>query len=415
LVEQVSQWLTEIGITGKGAHLISWIVAIAIVLLIAFTVNFLIKKIILKIVSILIKKSAGKWDDALLQRKVFIRLSHLAPAIVIYLFAPAFPEISQWMVRISLAYIMLVGLSSAFAFLNAVEDVYYSFNVARHRPIKGYIQVAKIFLTVIVGILVISVIINQSPTLLLGGLGALTAVIILIFKDSILGFVASIQLSSNNMIQIGDWIEMPKYGADGDVIDVSLHTVKVRNWDMTITTIPAYALISDSFKNWRGMAESGGRRIKRAINIDMNSVKFVSEEMYNRFSKFQLLQNYLASRREEIKKYNAEHNIDTSDLVNGRNMTNLGTFRAYLAAYLHNHPKVNDQMTFLIRHLSPGPHGIPIEIYVFSNDQVWANYEAIQADIFDHILAVIPRFDLRVFQSPSGADLQILGEKGKID
>jgi miniconductance mechanosensitive channel len=208
------------------------------------------------------------------------------------------------------------------------------------------------------------------------------------------------------MVRIGDWIEMPKYGADGDVIDVTLHTVKVQNWDKTISTIPAYHLISDSFKNWRGMSESGGRRIKRSVSIDMSSVKFCTPDMLNRFEKFQLITDYIKSRRTEISEYNRAHQVDTSELINGRNMTNIGTFRAYLVAYLRNHPLIHDEMTFLVRQLPPGDHGLPIEIYVFSKDQVWANYEAIQADIFDHILAVLPSFELRVFQEPTGHDFR---------
>ena len=237
-------------------------------------------------------------------------------------------------------------------------------------------------------------------------MGAMTAILLLVFKDSILGLVASIQLTSNDMVRIGDWIEMPKYGADGDVIDVTLHTVKVQNWDKTITTIPSYALISDSFKNWRGMAESGGRRIKRAIYIDLTSIKFCTSEMLDRFEKFQLITDYIRTRKAEITEYNQEHQVDTSELINGRNLTNVGTFRAYLVAYLHHHPKIHQDLTFLIRHLPPGEQGLPIEIYVFSNDQVWANYEAIQADIFDHIFSVVPMFDLRLFQNPTGADFQ---------
>jgi miniconductance mechanosensitive channel len=229
-----------------------------------------------------------------------------------------------------------------------------------------------------------------------------------VFKDSILGLVASVQLSSNDMVRIGDWIEMPKYGADGDVIDVTLHTVKVRNWDKTITTIPSYALISDSFKNWRGMSESGGRRIKRAINLDMTTVKFVDSELLDRLNKIQLLKPYILARIKEIDEYNRTNDVDQSVLVNGRNMTNVGTFRAYIAAYLRNHPKINQDLTFLIRQLPPNEHGLPMEVYVFSADQVWANYESIQADIFDHILAVLPYFDLRAFQSPSGYDMRSL-------
>ncbi|MCK4750520.1 MAG: mechanosensitive ion channel, partial [Bacteroidales bacterium] len=232
----------------------------------------------------------------------------------------------------------------------------------------------------------------------------------LVFKDTILGFVASIQLSANHMVKQGDWIEMPSHNADGDVIDISLNTVKVRNWDKTITTVPTYALVSESFKNWKGMEESGGRRIKRSINIDMNTVKFIDKEMAEKLKKIHLLKDHIETRQEEIRKYNEENQIDGSVLVNGRRMTNLGTFRLYIEQYLKHHPKVHQELTMLIRHLQPTEAGLPIEIYVFSNDQAWANYEAIQADIFDHILAVIPEFGLRVFQDPTGGDFQNLSK-----
>jgi miniconductance mechanosensitive channel len=235
-----------------------------------------------------------------------------------------------------------------------------------------------------------------------------------VFKDSILGLVASFQVSANDMVRIGDWIEMPNYGADGDVIDISLNTVKVQNWDKTISTIPTYALVSDPVKNWRGMAESGGRRIQRAIHIDMHTVKFCTEEMLDRFEKFEHLSDYLAPRRREVADFNREHNVDTSQSVNGRRLTNLGTFRAYVSGYLRHHPKIHRDLTFLVRQLQPNDKGIPIEIYVFSNDQEWANYEALQADIFDHIIAAVPAFDLAVFQSPTGRDVRALsGEKSR--
>jgi miniconductance mechanosensitive channel len=233
----------------------------------------------------------------------------------------------------------------------------------------------------------------------------------LVFKDTILGFVASIQLSGHDMIRIGDWIEMPKYGADGDVIEVSINTVKVRNWDKTITTIPTYGLVSDAFKNWRGMSESGGRRIKRALHIDMSSIKFCTDEMLERFNKFDFIKNYIAEKQDEIIEYNKEHETDTSQLINGRRQTNIGVFRAYTIAYLKNHPKIHQDMTFLVRHLEPKQYGLPVQIYVFSNDQAWANYEAIQADIFDHLLAALPEFELRVFQNPTGYDFKSLDIK----
>jgi len=239
-------------------------------------------------------------------------------------------------------------------------------------------------------------------------------VLLLVFKDSILGLVASFQMSANNMVRIGDWIEMPKYGADGDVIDISLNTVKVQNWDKTISTIPTYALVADPVKNWRGMSESGGRRIKRAICIDMQTVTFCSDEMLDRFENFEHVATYLKERRGEIEAFNKEHRVDIAEVINGRRITNLGTFRAYIVGYLRHHPLIHtEDMTFLVRQLAPTEHGLPIEIYVFSRDQVWANYESIQADIFDHIIAAVPEFDLAVFQSPTGRDFRGMGGAGK--
>jgi len=360
-----------------------------------------------------VKKSRTTWDDVLVERKVFTRLSHLAPALVIYFSAPLFSSIESILLRFSMIYMIVVGVLVINSFLDSVVDIYRSFEISKQRPIKGYIQIIKIILFVFIGIIAVSTLMDRSPWLLLSGLGAMTAVILLIFKDSILGLVASVQLSSNDMVRIGDWIEMPKYGADGDVIDVSLNTIKIQNWDKTISTIPAYYLVSDSFKNWRGMSESGGRRIKRSVNIDMSSIKFCNDEMLARFEKFQLISEYIKEKKKEISEYNKKHDIDTSELVNGRNLTNIGTFRAYIVAYLHNHPKIHQSMTFLIRQLSPNDKGLPLEIYVFCNDQEWANYEAIQADIFDHILAVAPRFDLRIFQNPTGSDFRILSDSLK--
>jgi miniconductance mechanosensitive channel len=406
--EIIKSWLISKELTAQTSELLSWLILAIVVLLVAYIFNLIAKRVILRVVSYFIKKSRTSWDDVLHQRKVFVRLSHLAPALVIYFTAALFPPVQDFLLRLSMVYMIAVGLLVINAFLNAVVDIYGTFEISRQRPIKGYIQIAKIIFFIFVGIVIISVILDRSPLLLLSGLGAMTAILLLLFKDSILGLVASVQLSQNDMIRIGDWIEMPKYGADGDIIDVTLTTVKVQNWDKTITSIPAYSLVSDSFKNWRGMSESGGRRIKRSIHIDMNSVKFCSDLMLQKFNKYQLIKDYIQSKKEEIERYNAENNIDSSELINGRNMTNLGTFRAYLVAYLKNHPNINQDMTFLIRHLPPGPNGLPIEIYVFSNDQVWANYEAIQADIFDHILAVIPLFELRVFQNPSGNDFRTL-------
>lgn len=378
------------------------------VIILALIANFIAKRVLLRLLGAIIKRTKSKWDDAILARGVLHRAAHLAPALVFYWFADAFPNIAGIIHKLAALYMIVVGGMVINAFLNAVVDIYRMMEISRNRPIKGFVQLIQILVMVLLAILALSIATNQSPLVLLSGLGALTAVLMLVFKDSILGLVASFQISTNNMVRLGDWIEMPQYGADGDVIDVSLHTIKVQNWNKTISSIPTYALISDTFKNWRGMQESGGRRIKRAINLDMNSIRSCSNKMIERFAKFQYISDYITSKKEELAKYNQDHNIDSSYLVNGRHMTNVGTFRAYIEAYLKNNPKIHLDMTFLVRQLPPGEHGLPIEIYVFSNDQRWAPFEAIQADIFDHVLAVLPMFDLRVFQSPSGRDFRKL-------
>ena len=409
VLEQIDNWLINQGIGADSASVLSILLLAAAVILIAILANYTAKRILLSIVKFYVQKSTTKWDDVLLKRRVFQRFSHLAPAIVIYAAAALFPWIQDAIERIAVIYMILVAVFVYDAFLNAINDIYATYDISRRRPIKGYIQVIKIVTYLFVAIYLMATVINRSPLVLLSGLGAMTAVLMLIFKDSILGLVAGVQLTFNDMVRIGDWIEMPKYGADGDVIDITLNTVRIQNWDKTISSIPAYALISDSFKNWRGMKESGGRRIKRAVNIDMNTIKFCDSEMLNRFRKIQYIADYITRKEAEISRYNKELGIDTSDRINGRKLTNIGTFRAYVSAYLKNHPKINPELTFLIRQLKPNEYGLPLEIYVFSNDIVWANYEAIQADIFDHILSVVPEFDLRVFQNPSGYDFRFFG------
>lgn len=411
ILRQIENWLIGHGIGTGNAYLLSVIIVAMAVLILAVIANYVAKRILLSVVMFYVKKSSTQWDDALLKRKVFQRFSHIAPAIVIYASAALFPSVQHAIERIAVIYMILVAVFVYDAFLNAINDIYSTYDISRRRPIKGYIQVIKIITYLFVAIYLMATVINRSPLVLLSGLGAMTAVLMLIFKDSILGLVAGVQLTFNDMVRIGDWVEMPKYGADGDVIDITLNTVRVQNWDKTITSIPAYALISDSFKNWRGMKESGGRRIKRAINIDMNTIRFCDAGMLERFRKIQYISDYIDRKEQEIDRFNEEKGIDTSVNVNGRKLTNIGTFRAYVSAYLKNHPKINADMTFLIRQLKPTEYGLPLEIYVFTNDTVWANYEAIQADIFDHILAVIPEFNLRVYQNPSGFDFRAIGPR----
>ncbi len=404
--EQLMHWFAQQGLPPTAAEFASWASLAILVLLGAIVVYLVTHRVILAVVHRFVARTRSTWDDILVNRKVFSRASHLAPAIFISNTAGLFPPVESEIQRFASIYMIVIGIGIINGLLRAAVDIYQTFESARHRPIKGYIQVIQIIVWIVGAIVMISMLINKSPIYLLGGLGAMTAVIILVFKDSILGLVASVQLSNNDMVRIGDWIEMSQYGADGTVVDVSLHTVKVQNWDKTITTIPSYALISNSFKNWRGMEESGGRRIKRSIYIDMHSIEFCTEDMLKRFRRFQLIRDYIEAKLKELQEFNEKHQVDTTELINGRRLTNLGTFRAYVAAYLRAHPMVHTEMTFLVRHLQPTEHGLPIEVYVFSKDQRWAYYEAIQADIFDHLLAVVPLFELRVFQRPSGSDFR---------
>jgi miniconductance mechanosensitive channel len=409
MLETIRNGMAGLGLTAGQIAFILQAAAVVGVALLAWLSNLLTKRIILKVVACIIRKTRTDWDDALLKRDVFSRFSHLAPALIIWGLAPlvlgAGSSPATLARRAAEIYMIVVGLLVINAFLEAANDIYRKFALSVRLPLRSYIQVIKIFLAIAASVFALSITLDKSPWVFLSGLGALTAVILLIFKDTILGFVAGIQLNANDMVRPNDWIQMPKYGADGDVMEVTLTTVKVRNFDKTVTTIPTYALISDSFKNWRGMTESGGRRIKRSLYIDVNSVRFCTPDMIEKFSGIKFLRAYIEKKQEELAAYNDEQGIDDAILVNGRRMTNIGTFRAYLLCYLRNHPKIHNDMTFLVRQLQPTEMGLPLEIYVFSNDQEWASYEAIQADIFDHLFAAMPEFGLRPFQSPTGADI----------
>lgn len=412
MIEIINSWLFIKHIGGDFAVVLSHLILILFVLSLSIIANFITKKIILLIVHKIVEKSANKWDDIFYKRKVFAKFSHIAPALVFLFFLPEFhgyQHIVEKSVYVYLSIICLLLINSIF---DAIVEIYSHYEISKERPIKGYVELIQIFLFIIGFIFILGIVFkNFSPWKVLSGIGALTAIILLLFKDSLLGLVASIVVSSHDMVRIGDWIEMPKFDADGEVIDITLNTVKVQNWDKTITNIPAYSLVSDSFKNWRGMQLSGGRRIKRAINIDMTSIKFCDERLLDRFSKIQFISEYVNSKEKEVAEYNEKYNIDENEVVNGRRLTNIGTFRAYIYEYLKKHPKINKNMTLMVRQLSPNDNGLPLEIYVFSKDILWENYENIQSDIFDHILAVIPEFELRIFQNPTGSDLKsILGK-----
>ncbi len=385
---------------------------ILLVLLLAIPATWIVRRSLLRLIHHVVRGNRMHWDDALVDNHFFQRLSWIMPVLIFHisqdLLLPPDSQAAAILRRLIVCGFVLVGIGTLTALLNTINDIYKKHHRKSGKTIRGYVDAARIVIYVLGIIFLIAVLTDRSPWGLLSVMGGLTAVIMLVFRDSILGFIASIQLTGTDMIRVGDWIEMPSYDADGDVIEISIHSVRVRNWDKTITTIPTYALISKSFKNWRGMSESGGRRIKRSLNLDMTSIRFLTEQELDRLAEIQLITDYIHSRQQEIKAYNKENSVDQSTIINGRCQTNAGVFRAYIIAYLQQNPKLHKDMTFLVRQLKPGPDGLPIQIYVFSKDQVWANYEAIQADIFDHLIAALPQFDLRIFQQPSGYDFRQL-------
>lgn len=399
----------------QHAELVYFLIVLGLIAVTSLVIHFILHRVVIRLISHGASQSQRLWQRALYQNRLFSRLALALQGFIVYTQARIWLDSDTDTLAVievvTHLWVLLYALLSLFALLDTLEDIVLSTPYGRRFPLRGIFQSIKLISALVTIIFAISLLIGKSPVILFSSLGAMTAVLLLIFKDPIMGLVAGIQLSANDMLSVGDWLEMPKYGADGDVIDISLTTVKVRNWDKTITTIPAYALISDSFKNWRGMTESGGRRIKRAVNIDATSVKFLDEAALKRLRRAQLLTDYIENKAREIAEYNKENNIDPESPVNGRKLTNLGTFRAYLTAYLRAHKKIHKDMTLMVRQLEPGANGIPMEIYAFSNDISWVAYEGIQADIFDHIFAVIPEFNLRVHQTPTGYDLQQIGAK----
>lgn len=378
--------------------------------LVAWTSGLLARLVLLRAMRAVVTRTTWGWDDALLRHNVFKRLAQTAPMLVIQFgvaLVPGLPGQIDTLVRnVALALTVLFTLLAISAALSALEDLYQASPQGRERSIKGYVQLVKIILFGVGAIVIIANLIGRSPLLLLSGLGAVSAVLLLVFKDTILSLVASVQLASNDMLRVGDWIEMPDANADGDVIDVALHTVKVKNWDKTITTIPTWRLISESFKNWRGMQETGGRRIKRALYLDATRARFLEPEETERLSRFRLLDAYLERKREELAAWNAALGESGRVPVNQRRLTNLGCFRAYAQAYLDAHPEIHHELFCMVRQRDPGATGIPLEIYAFTKDIGWATYERVQGDVFDHLIAILPEFDLALYQQPTGADLR---------
>ena len=389
---------------------VSTVILIGITMVGVAVVWWLSKKILIAVIPLLTAKTTTLWDDIVFNKRILQSLATLIPAMVLYYVLPLLFQGSSGVLPYILGatdiIVVLVSVWIISSFFTSINEILSQKDSYKDKPIGSLTQLAKILTYSIGTILIISTLISRSPVYLLSGLGAIAAVILLVFKDSILGFVASIQLSANNMVQVGDWVTVPNYGADGDVLEINLTTIKVQNFDLTITTIPTYAFISDSFTNWRGMQQSQGRRIKRGIHIKMNTIGFCDESMLDRFQKMTLISDYIAERKEEIEAYNAQHSIDTSILLNGRNMTNVGVFKVYIEKYLQANPYLNKDMMIMVRQLPSSEIGLPLEVYAFSKSKEWKVYETVMADIFDHILSVVPYFDLQLFENPAGSDFR---------
>ena len=416
-MEQITNWfnqkLLNFGTSVSVADYLDIFAVLLIFILLALAVDYICRYILLGAFKKFAKKTTNQLDDLIIEKKIINKGMHIIPSILIFTMLPlAYPspadkEILVLLQKLCQIYIITVSLLFINSLLNLGVELFHRNDKFKDKPLKGFVQIVQVILFSVGIILLISILINESPSTIFTGIGASAAILMLVFKDTILGFVAGIQLSANDMLRVDDWISMPKYGADGTVIEITLNTVKVKNFDNTISTIPPYALISESFQNWRGMRESPGRRIKRSINLDMNSVKFCTPEMLEKYRKISLLAGYIDDTENKLQTYNQTNQIDNTILVNGRRQTNLGVFRAYLQRYLESLPEVNKEMICMVRHLQPTEKGIPMELYFFSSIKDWVIYETIQADVFDHVLAVIPEFDLQIFQELSGSDVRM--------
>ena len=408
--EFLTQWVSKLPAVAGYEPLLVTVLSVILILLGAAIIYFVVKRVLVYFINKLFKRTKTNLDDVFVKRRVFKRFAYIVPALLVYKFVPEvlteYPFLSTLITKLVAIYLVLLVMMVIDSIINSLLDIYQTFPISKRMPIQNFVQVIKLLVYFVAIIAIVSLVLGESPLKLFAGLGAMTAVLMLVFKDPILGFVAGLQLSYNKMMNIGDWVEIPQHNADGDIMEIGLTTVKVRNFDNTITTVPTQSLINDSFKNWRGMQESAGRRIKRAIFIDVNSIRFCDEKTLARYANVDYIKDYIQSKQTELNEYNKKNIGNTETLINGRHMTNIGTFRAYILAYLQHHPDINQNLTLLVRQLAPTDSGLPLEIYVFSSEKNWVKYEAIQADIFDHLFAVAKEFDLKVFQKPSGSDIQ---------
>lgn len=388
---------------------ITMLILLVLTLVVIYCSLLITQKLLRIIIERFVRRTHTHWDDLLIKHKFFRTSATLVAVIILNATFPTifedFPKLQPFIQKIVEIYFLYVIIQIIVSFLKGSEEYLSQSELFIEKPIASYFQLGRILLYIGGFVLVLSILLGKSPLYFLGAFGAMSVVLLLVFKDTILGLVASIQISANDMIRVGDWVEMPKYDADGDVLAINLNTVKVMNWDKTITTVPTHYFITDSFKNWRGMQESGGRRIKRTLHINTATVRFVDSEMRNKFEKYHLITNFISERQSEIELFNSKNSVDTTSLINGRRMTNLGVFRNYIDAYLRKHPGINQEMTLLVRQMESTQFGVPIEIYCFTSSVKWADYEEAQSDIFDHLFASAKHFGLEIFQSPSGSDI----------
>jgi miniconductance mechanosensitive channel len=410
LSDQLRDYLVNNGIFGDRLYALHLIAGLLALSGICFFIWYFTRLIIIGLVRVMVTKSKSEWQNKLFEFKVFRSLALILISVIITMAVPHvfrdFPKLEFWALMTAKIYIVLSVMFAVNSILNAMVAIMEATHRYKDKPLRSYKQVTKIVFYVLGFVSILAIILDQSPLYIFTGFGAITAILLLIFRDPILGFVASVQMSAIDLVRVGDWITVEKYGADGEVMEINLTTIKVRNWDMTVTIVPSYAIVSESFKNWRGMEESEGRRIKRHINMKISSIKFCDDVLYQRLLKIELIRDYLQSKQLEIEEFNKAHDVDKSILLNGRHMTNIGIFRLYAEKYLEQNPLINKNMTFMVRQLQPNENGLPIEVYAFSVEKELEKFEVVASDIFDHMLAAVPYFDLEIFQSPSGSDMR---------
>lgn len=406
-IPEMFEWVWEqILVFYENYPIGSQAVSLVLILFVSWLIFLGFKKYFSQAVTFVTHSTKTGMDDAFFSRQVIRRLSYFVPLLILLSTSSLMPKFQSFLHKGSISVMMFIFILLLVNLVKIVATHVEEMDIAKSKNYKSWLQLTEILIYLIGGLLIISYLANQSPWVIISGVGALMALVLLIFRTTILAIVASVQVSSNNLLKVGDWIEMPQYGADGEVMEISLQAVKVQNWDKTYATIPTHKFLEETFKNWRGMQESGGRRIKRSIFIDISSIQFCTADMIEKYKKVKLLTGYIEQKEIELNTYNQLQFKNQHDDVNGRRMTNLGTFRAYALAYLKNHPQIHQQMTIMVRQLPTGENGLPLEIYAFSKSIDWIKYETVQSDIFDHLLAFVPYFDLQIFQSPAGKDIR---------